>query len=288
MYICGNYRARNLRDFKTYTSLCFGQINVYLAHTLTATITESAILNFIGVNLTGMSWFQCLFWWQNETVLISTTHYLTNWMVNAGQSRQCIVIQVTVTLGDVSRFMVHHCVYSMPNHFQFSIILWEHRATWFARANLVQIARLSAESYSQRQVVRMLGVSHECISKISRPHRDTGRPHQCRRGSRRNLTTAWENSSEWSGTIVGRGYRIFDHRNWRHCVFSDESRLTLIHSGACVHMRRRQGERLIDACIQPTLVPSHGMGWHSLWWVKWNGGTGCNPQPTMLHQASQR
>ena len=49
-------------------------------------------------------------------------------------------------------------------------------------------------------------------------------------------------------------------RHWRQCVFSDECRFMLFHSDdhACVH--RRQGERLIDVCI--------------------------NPQPPMVHQTS--
>ena len=52
------------------------------------TIIESPILNCIGVNLIGIFWFQCWVWLQNEVVLISTTHYLTNLIVNVGQPQQ--------------------------------------------------------------------------------------------------------------------------------------------------------------------------------------------------------
>jgi hypothetical protein len=45
---------------------------------------------------------------------------------------------------------------------------------------------------------------------------------------------------------------VWDHRQWRHCIFSDESRFSLYHSDGRVRVRRRQGERLIDACVQLT------------------------------------
>ena len=57
---------------------------------------------------------------------------------------------------------------------------------------MVSIVRLSAESYSQQEVVRMLVVSQRYASKILRRNRDTSRPHQRRRGGRRSLTTAQE------------------------------------------------------------------------------------------------
>ena len=49
----------------------------------------------------------------------------------------------------------------------------------------------------------------------------------------------------------GRRHRVWDLRQWRHCIFSDESRFSLYHSDGRVRVRRRQGERLIDACVQP-------------------------------------
>ena len=52
--------------------------------------------------------------------------------------------------------------------------------------------------------------------------------------------------SEW-----GRRHRLWDLRQWRHCIVSDESRFSLYHSDGRVRVRRRQGERLIDACVQP-------------------------------------
>ena len=85
-------------------------------------------------------------------------------------------------------------------------------------------------------------------------------------------------SSEW-----GRKYRVWDLRQWRHCIFSDESRFSLYHSDSRVRVRRRQGERLIDACVQPNdgnRGPSvmvrgaihHGGGVSWSWWMEpWTG-----------------
>ena len=46
----------------------------------------------------------------------------------------------------------------------------------------------------------------------------------------------------------GRMHRMWDLRQWRHC---DESWFSLYHSDGRVRVRRRQGERMIDACVQP-------------------------------------
>ena len=51
-------------------------------------ITYTKFRNFVGVNLIGISWFWCWVRLQNEVVLIPTTHYITKWIVNAGQFRQ--------------------------------------------------------------------------------------------------------------------------------------------------------------------------------------------------------
>ena len=53
-------------------------------------------------------------------------------------------------------------------------------------------------------------------------------------------------SREW-----GRRHRVWDLRQWRHCIFSDESRFSLYHSDGRVRVRHRQGAWLIDGCIQP-------------------------------------
>ena len=49
----------------------------------------------------------------------------------------------------------------------------------------------------------------------------------------------------------GRRHRVWDLRQWRHCIFSDECRFSLYHSDGRVRVSHRQGERLIDACVQP-------------------------------------
>ena len=81
----------------------------------------------------------------------------------------------------------------------------------------------------------------------------------------------------------GRRHRVWDLRQWRHCIFIDESRFSLYHSDGRVRLRRRQGERLIDACVQPNdgnRGPSvmvcgaihHGRGVSWSWWMEpWTG-----------------
>ena len=57
---------------------------------------------------------------------------------------------------------------------------------------LQRIVRLSADGYSQQEVARMLGVSQGCISKILRRNRETGRPHQRKRGGWIKISTPRE------------------------------------------------------------------------------------------------
>ena len=57
---------------------------------------------------------------------------------------------------------------------------------------LQRIFRLSADGNSQREVSRMLGVSQWCITKILRRNRETGRPHQRKRGGSMKTSTPRE------------------------------------------------------------------------------------------------
>ena len=57
---------------------------------------------------------------------------------------------------------------------------------------LQRIVRLSADGNSQREVARMLGVSQRCISKILRCNRETGQPHQRKRGGSMKISTPRE------------------------------------------------------------------------------------------------
>ena len=168
---------------------------------------------------------------------------------------------------------------------------------------LQRIVRLSADGNSQREVAGMLGVSKGWISKILRRNRETGRPHQRKRGGSMKISTPREDhqllqmvrtncflsaprlrmqmirrfgrrmsvrtirrrllaAGYWSGHPARcprltlehrrchrewrRRHRVWDLRQWRHCIFSDKTWFSLYHSDG-----RRQGERLIDACVQP-------------------------------------
>ena len=49
----------------------------------------------------------------------------------------------------------------------------------------------------------------------------------------------------------GRRHKVWDLRQLRHCIFSDEFGFSLYRSDGQVQVRPRQGERLNDACAQP-------------------------------------
>ena len=173
---------------------------------------------------------------------------------------------------------------------------------------LQRIVRLSADGNSRREVTMMLGVSQGCTSKILRRKRETGRPHQRKRGGAIRISTPREDrqllrmvrtnrfisaprlrmqmirrfgrrmsvrtirrrllaTGYWSRRPArcprltlehrrrrrewGRRHGVWGLKQWRHCVFSDESRFFLYHGDGRVRVRRREGERLIDACVQP-------------------------------------
>ena len=59
-------------------------------------------------------------------------------------------------------------------------------------------------------------------------------------------------NSNHSKTASGRWSGVLDLRQWRACIFSDESRFSLYHSDGRVWVQHRQVERLIDPCAQST------------------------------------
>ena len=116
---------------------CLIKWRIVVFITLKAIIMGSPIINCIRVNLIGIYWFQCWIRLQNEVVMISTTHYLTNWIVNAGQC--CERSGATDWLGShpscchfgwslPSRFTAQWLMCILLSHFAFSINLWEHHA----------------------------------------------------------------------------------------------------------------------------------------------------------------
>ena len=179
----------------------------------------------------------------------------------------------------------------------------------FARANTAANCQVVGRWQFSARSTRMLGVSQRCISKILRRNRETGRPHQRKRGGSIKISAPREDrqllrmvrtnrfistprlrmqmirrfgrrmsvrtiqrrllaAGYWSRRPArcprltlehrrrrrrrewGRRHRVWDLRQWRHCIFNDESRFSLYHSDGRVWVRHRQGERLIDACVQ--------------------------------------
>ena len=194
--------------------------------------------------------------------------------------------------------------------------------------------RLSADGNSQQEVARMLGVSQGRISKILLCNRETGRPHQRKRGGSMKISTPREDHQllrmvrtnhfisasrlrmqmicrfgrRMSGRTIQRwllaaGYwswrpgrypkltleyrrrrrewgtrhRMWDLRQWRHCIFSDETRFSLYHSDGWVQVCHRQGERLIDACV------SNGMACNPPWGEEWAGRGGWSHEPASVY-----
>ena len=84
-----------------------------------------------------------------------------------------------------------------------------------------------------------------------------------------------------------RRHKVWDLRQLRHCIFSDESRLSQYHSNGRVRARRRQGERLIDACVQSN---DGNRGPSVMVWVQstmggeeWAGRGGWSHEPASVH-----
>ena len=160
-------------------------------------ILESPYTKLHWVNFIGIYRYRHSVWLRNEVVLVSTTHYLTYWMLNAGQSWQfsignnwyeshpsCCHIGGSLP----SRLTAQYCSCSC-----YIILHFLPFCQGIVSRSLQQhILRLSAECYFQWEVANMLGVPQECVYKVLRPNRDIGRPHQWRRGGRRCLTTARE------------------------------------------------------------------------------------------------
>ena len=167
---------------------------------------------------------------------------------------------------------------------------------------LQRIVRLLADGTSQQEVARMLGVSQGCIRKILRCNRENGRPHQRKRGGWMKISTPGEDRqlrqmvrtnrfmsaprlqmqmirrfgrrmsvrtirvlvSLWSRRVGPQTMETMYHQ-WR-------ARFSLYHSDGRVRVRRRQGERLIDACGQPK-DGNHGLS-VMVWGAIHQGGGG--------------
>ena len=166
-------------------------------------------------------------------------------------------------------------------------------AQYLPQQILQQIVRLSADGSSQQEVARVLGVSQGCITKILRCNRETGRPHQRKRGDLMKISTPQEDHQliqmvrpnrfisaprmqiqmirqfgrqpdiqrQLLATIYWfrrparcprltlehrrrrrewvRRHGVWDLRQWRHCIFSDESQGSLYHSDGQVRVRRK-------------------------------------------------
>ena len=118
-----------------------------------------------------MRWFQCWIRLQNKAVLISTTPYVSNCMVNAGQSQHWLEwkSQSCCHFGWSlpNRLSAQPCVCFLLNHFAFYTFFVGIMARNLQEQILVRIVTLLTEVYSQLEGARMSGVSQGCVRKNS-------------------------------------------------------------------------------------------------------------------------
>ena len=157
---------------------------MYPANTLMETLMESPILSCTWANLISVYLFWCWVRSRNEVVWISTTDYLINWMVNACQSRHYSVgTEVGATIGEVcpaNWWFNTACVSCKLLCISF-ILAWH---VIYKTMYWCTLLDCRSNDILQRQVARLLGLLEECVSKILRRNRDTGRSHHRRRGDR--------------------------------------------------------------------------------------------------------
>ena len=114
-------------------------------------------------------------------MLISSIHYVTR--LN-GQTQSALSGTAETQEREKSEFRGSHLKWSLPNHY--------HVDAFIQRGVSVKIVRLSTDGNSQRDVAMMVGLSQGCISKFLRRNRETGRPHQRKRGDSMKISTLRE------------------------------------------------------------------------------------------------
>ena len=167
----------------------------WLRYALAANVMESLLINGICVNLIGSYCFWSYVQLRNEILLISSIHYVTK--LN-GQTQSVLsgdrwdsrerkkVISGVFTWSEVylaiTTLMLLGCVGFRQ---RLLIFLWTFKgdhATKFARTNTAANCQVVSRRQFSARRSQDAGVSQGCISKILRCNRDTGRPHQRKRG----------------------------------------------------------------------------------------------------------
>ena len=119
----------------------------------------------------GVYWYRCWVRLQNIVVFISTTHYISNWMVNASQPREFIFMadwngshpSCWHFGGSLpSRLTVQYYVCFLLNHVAFSIILWGQHNTYFAKANTGAYCKIVGRELSLARNGKNAG----CVSRM--------------------------------------------------------------------------------------------------------------------------
>ena len=142
---------------------------------------------------------------RNEILLISSIHYVTkldvqtqsvlsgdHWDSREGKNvSSSVVTWIEVCLA-ITTLMLYAALDFGKDYWFFFELLKGIMPQNLPEQMLQRIVRLSANGNSQREVARMLGVSQGWISKILRRNRETGRPHQRKRGDSTKISMPWE------------------------------------------------------------------------------------------------
>ena len=129
------------------------------------------------------------------------------------------------------------------------------RPPWRFDENLQDMRRLSIAPNGQNELLHLSSSSANADdppiweADVSSNHSETASGHRILVSASSQMSKAHFGAQATTPMSEGVGTRVSDLRQWRLCIFSDESRFPLYHSDGRVWVRRRQGERLIDACV---------------------------------------
>jgi len=77
-----------------------------------------------------------------------------------------------------------------------------------------------------------------------------------------------EDEQQEEDNCFGQETQGLDIRQWRSVLWSDESKFAIFGTNLRVFVRRREGERMVSACVAPTVKHGGGsvMVWGGLCW----------------------
>ena len=125
--------------------------------------------------------------------------------------------------------------------------MWVDRICLHHLRRVVRMNHFISAPRLRMQMIRSFG-RHITARTVTVINRLLAAEYRARRPARRPRLTLVlrRRCSEWD-----QRHRVWNLRQWRHCIFSDESRFAIYQTDGRARVRLRQGERLIDVCIRP-------------------------------------